>query len=372
MPNPRKLLNGRWEATWRNVQGRERSKVFDTKRDADDHLAGVRTAIRAGSYIDPHQAKTLVSTIAATWAAAHPDWAASTRARNASIVDRHILPVWGPVKVGDIDHDGLQRWVGDLAATMAGGTVRKVAGVMSGILEQAVLSRKIATNPMTAVKLPRQKLQPRRYLSGVEVEQFADAAGNQGLTVYVLAYCGLRIGELSALKVGHVDTLRKRFLIEGSVTEVNGELVWSAPKDRQRRSVPYPGFLAASIAELVAGLGPDDLLFQAPRGGVLRVRNMRRDWFDAAAVAAGVPGLTPHELRHTAASLAVSSGASVLALQRMLGHDKPSTTLDVYSDLFDADLDQVADSLHNARAEHLAEFLRSREGQGLRAVATKP
>ncbi|HET7306001.1 MAG TPA: tyrosine-type recombinase/integrase, partial [Segeticoccus sp.] len=93
-----------------------------------------------------------------------------------------------------------------------------------------------------------------------------------------------------------------------------------------------------------------DLLFGSERGGPLRVRNMRRDWFDAAAVAAGVPGLTPHELRHTAASMAVSAGASVLALQRMLGHDKPSTTLDVYSDLFDEDLDDVAHRLSEARA----------------------
>jgi integrase len=86
---------------------------------------------------------------------------------------------------------------------------------------------------------------------------------------------------------------------------------------------------------------------------------MRRDWFDAAAKEAGVEGLTPHELRHTAASLAVSAGASVLALQRMLGHDKPSTTLDVYSDLFDEDLDLVADRLAEGRSRSTAEYLRS-------------
>jgi integrase len=107
------------------------------------------------------------------------------------------------------------------------------------------------------------------------------------------------------------------------------------------------------------GKAPGDLLFPSPGGGALRVRNMRRDWFDAAAKEAGVEGLTPHELRHTAASLAVSAGASVLALQRMLGHDKPSTTLDVYSDLFDEDLDLVADRLAEGRSRSTAEYLRS-------------
>jgi len=81
------------------------------------------------------------------------------------------------------------------------------------------------------------------------------------------------------------------------------------------------------------------------------VRNMRRDWFDAAATSAGLEGLTPHELRHTAASLAVSAGANVLAVQRMLGHSKPSVTLDVYSDLFDSDLDDLSTRMDEVRSE---------------------
>jgi site-specific recombinase XerD len=89
------------------------------------------------------------------------------------------------------------------------------------------------------------------------------------------------------------------------------------------------------------------------------VRNARRDWFDMAATFSGLDGLTPNELRHTAASLAVSAGANVLALQRMLGHEKPSTTLDVYSDLFDEDLEAVAGALSTARDAALADYLRT-------------
>jgi integrase len=60
------------------------------------------------------------------------------------------------------------------------------------------------------------------------------------------------------------------------------------------------------------------------------------------------PSITPHDLRHTAARLAVSAGANVKAVQRMLGHAKASMTLDVYTDLFDADLDDVATNLDAA------------------------
>ena len=78
---------------------------------------------------------------------------------------------------------------------------------------------------------------------------------------------------------------------------------------------------------------------------VARNRTARRAWFNRAAAAIGAPGLTPHELRHTAASLAVSAGANVKAVQRMLGHASAAMTLDRYADLFDDDLDAVADRL---------------------------
>ncbi len=56
--------------------------------------------------------------------------------------------------------------------------------------------------------------------------------------------------------------------------------------------------------------------------------------------------MTCHDLRHTAASIAVSSGANVKALQRMLGHKSAAMTLDVYADLFDDDLDAVSESMN--------------------------
>jgi len=112
--------------------------------------------------------------------------------------------------------------------------------------------------------------------------------------------------------------------------------------------VPIPLFLADDLAVHMAGKGPDDLVFTSPRGAVLRNLNFRRNVFDPAARAAGLEGLTPHELRHTAASLAVSAAANVKAVQRMLGHASAAMTLDVYSGLFDDDLDAVAERLDAA------------------------
>lgn len=109
--------------------------------------------------------------------------------------------------------------------------------------------------------------------------------------------------------------------------------------------MPIPRVLLDDLAAQVAGKYRDDLVFTTSTGASLRNRNARRSWFDNAAAAIGEPGLTPHELRHTAASLAVSAGANVKAVQAMLGHASAAMTLDTYADLFDDDLDAVADRL---------------------------
>lgn len=101
--------------------------------------------------------------------------------------------------------------------------------------------------------------------------------------------------------------------------------------------MPLPRFLVDDLALALAGKNRDDLAFPGLRGGVLRSRTARRAWFDRAVTAIGEPGLTPHELIHTAASLAVGAGANVKVVQRMLGHASAVMTLDRYADLLNAD-----------------------------------
>jgi len=114
------------------------------------------------------------------------------------------------------------------------------------------------------------------------------------------------------------------------------------------RTVPVPAFLMNQISDLVDGRGPDDLVWAHPDGGYLPLPPYERGWWQQAVIRAELPRITPHDLRHTAASLSVSAGANVKALQRMLGHVSAAMTLDTYSDLFDDDLDSVADALDAA------------------------
>src|SRR4029434_1280963 len=113
------------------------------------------------------------------------------------------------------------------------------------------------------------------------------------------------------------------------------------------------------LAAQLAGKAPGDLVFTAPEGGVLRNTNFRPRFFDPAAEQAGLARLTPHELRHPTASLAVAAGANVKAVQQMLGHASAAITLDVYAGLFADDLDGVADQLDRAYTRLNAEQMRT-------------
>jgi integrase len=123
--------------------------------------------------------------------------------------------------------------------------------------------------------------------------------------------------------------MRRRLSVTEGMSEVNGHLVWSTPKAHQSRDVPVPRSLVEGLMGQTAFKTQDDLLFTSPTVEAIRLGNWRRRVWDPAVVAAGLVGPTPHDLRHTAASLTIASGASVKHVQRMLGHKDASMMLNV-------------------------------------------
>jgi integrase len=209
---------------------------------------------------------------------------------------------------------------------------------------------RLTKNPARgADNLPRKVSQkPRRYLSHAEVIRLAEHAptDTHRAIVLTLAYCGLRWGEAVGLRVRDLNMLRRRIHVNIAAVEVDGVIVIGTPKSHERRTVPIPEFLLLPLASQCEGKEPDSLVFADARGNHLRrpkTSTGTTSWFLTATVDAKIERLTPHDLRHTAASLAISSGANVKAVQRMLGHKSAAMTLDTYADLFDDDLDSVAE-----------------------------
>ena len=325
---------------------------FRTKREAELFLATVEVDMSQGRYIDPSLARVTVADWMQIWLSARGDLRATTRSRVRQIIQKHIDPGLGPIQIGNLSRLQVQEWASSLPGAPA--TVRKTVNVLSGALQFAVEDGRLPSNPAQRLKLPKVVKTAKRYLSHEQVADLSRAVGQISggfqhgyhLVVLVLAYCGLRWGELSGLRVRDVDLARRRLTIRHTVVADRGYQRVEAPKDYEQRSIPIPQFLCQPLARQIAGYQPDEPVFQGIRTKTwLRNHVFRVGWFDRAAAQVGLEGLTPHELRHTAASLAISAGANVKAVQRILGHASAAVTLDVYADLFDEDLDTVGVSL---------------------------
>lgn len=121
--------------------------------------------------------------------------------------------------------------------------------------------------------------------------------------------------------------------------------MFGTPKNHRARTLVLPAFLAEQLSTHVGPMEPADLIFTTRAGFPLRSSNFRnRVWLQALADLE-IDDLRIHDLRHTAASLAISAGASIKAVQRMLGHATAQITLDRYAGLYEEDLEHLAERL---------------------------
>ena len=340
----------RWRVRYRTPDRRQTDKRgFVTKRDARAFAASIEVQKVSGQFVYPAAGRVTVSELSPAWLEKKKRSTAATHFRTLESSWRnHVYPVWGNRFIAEITLDEVEAWVTAMAGQGQGTTtVRRAHAVLLGILNDAVKSRRLVANPARGVEnLPRRVPRRRRYLTAHEVHALAAEADEHRALVLVLAFCGLRWGEAIALRFSDVDFLRRRILVSASAVQIGGGHQVGPTKARRARSVPVPDFVLGELSRLCVGTARDALIFPAPDGGYLPRPRTSSGWFAAALRRAGLPAITPHDLRHTCASLAVSAGANVLALQRMLGHHSARVTLDVYADLLDSDLDDVASILN--------------------------
>ncbi|WP_281640529.1 site-specific integrase [Aurantimicrobium minutum] len=331
-----------------------KKRGFKTLRDAREFEASVTVSKASGTFIDVVQTKVTVSALGTVWLANKDNVVKPSTFHPLEIAWRlHVEPVWGKRAVGSIRHTEIQTWVTKLSTELGATSVIRAFGVLSGILENSVKDRRITANPAHDIQLPKKGSKARAYLNHNQVEELAQASGANSTVVLLLAYTGLRWGEATALRVKDLDLLKLRLTVNENAVDVAGTIHVGTPKSHETRTVPIPQFLAEALAQACEGKSRNALVL-GDGTNHLRRPSTGKGWLDSAVkecqkVDPNFPRVTPHDLRHTAASLAVSAGANVKIVQRMLGHASAAMTLDTYADLFDADLDTVSEALDAAR-----------------------
>ncbi len=367
----------RWLVRYYDPAGRMKSAgTFKRKPAAENRQTEIENQLVEGSYRDPVLGKVTLGEMAEKWLATRTDIKRSTWWRYRVLLDGNVLPRWAELPLSAINSEDIAVWIADLqkprdegGSNLGASQTRGAHAVLSMVLGWCV-PRRIPANPAKGVTRPKPSEAEHVYLTYTHVEALANAAAqlhtkrgqrtaaakcNRAL-ILLLAYTGLRWGEAAALRVGRVDLDTRRIRVAVALSEVNGEILEQLPKTGERRTIPIPASLVAELKPLLDGRDSDAYVFATQRGTPLRLRNWRNREFNTARANAGLDGtgLTPHKLRHTAASLAIAAGADVKVVQQMLGHATATMTLDTYGHLFPDCLDEVADALDAGRAQALA------------------
>ncbi|WP_078324296.1 site-specific integrase [Mycobacteroides salmoniphilum] len=321
---------------------------FKTKRAAEAFAATVEVKKLTGEFIPEKAGWVTVGELAPGWLDRKKQATAPSNYRMIESAWRvHVSPSWSHRRVSEITLVDVESWISQLCKGSGATTVLRAHGVLSGVLTDAVKSRRLAVNPAKGVEnLPRKVARRHIYLTADDVHRLADEAGEHSGLVLTLAYTGIRWGEAIALRVSDVQFLKRRLVVSENAVQLGVDHAVGLTKGRATRDVPVPQFVLDELSKRCKDKAAHALVFAGRDGTYLPRPKSGDGWFAGAVRRAEVQHVTPHDLRHTCASLAVSAGVNVLALQRMLGHKSAKVTLDTYSDLFDSDLDAVAVTLH--------------------------
>jgi integrase len=360
-----------WNTRWREG-GRSRSRLFILKEDAKAFDREVMRRKQLGpiavQQLTRRDGPTLDHWVEQRWVPEHcSTLMQATRDRYASSYALHVQPCLGSVPLGHLTVASLREWqAGRLAAGASPETIIKARVMLSSVLRHAAESEAISANPLSVVRAPKPahrdavtplspiaverirvvlaapmpiavlegQRQGRRRAAYVTPDQRSQQVrARDALVVSVLAYSGLRPGELQGLRW---DDIREHTITVQRATNPDGS--FKATKNTQRRSVRLMAPLAQDFREyrLLAGRPPDDALVFPRRDGCALTHSDWGNWrartWHEACVRAGFDVPRPYDLRHSAASLWLAEGQQPLQVARWLGHS-PAVLLKTYAHL---------------------------------------
>lgn len=351
-----------WRVQYRSPDGKSRTKQgFATKKLAESWAADNTVSIDTGSWIKPEQGKTTVGELIDKLFTIS-EWKESWRARLETTRDTHVVPRWGTMPVTRVQQTDVRAWLAELTVNdyasrdaqgrwtgatkpMSGSSKRHCLTVLAGALDLAVTDRLIRTNPARGFPLPKKSAAKQIYLTSGQVKALATGS-SQPDVVWTLATTGMRFGELAGLQVGDIDFAARRISIARNAVWVNNRTVVGTPKtDEGVRVITAPEFVFTMLKRRCRNKLPGAWVFSDSAEPMKRPFAPGH-WFPQAVSRCLRSGdlterVTLHDLRHTAASLMVQSGANVKVVQRQLGHASAAVTLDTYASLFDEDLDAL-------------------------------
>ena len=248
----------------------------------------------------------------------------------------YILPFFGDRAIADIDDLMIRKWQNELKQQdFQDVYIRRIETNFRTVLRYGLATCKIDTDPSKRLKpAGSTKVREMDIWTLEEYKAFRGQINNArtGVMFDILYYAGLRVGELLALQVGAVDLDRSIIKITQSMQRFNKEDIITPPKTKNSyRQVAISSFLREELQEYISTLympKAEDLLFPVGKNPLYKAMTKY-------AAAASVKHIRLHDLRHSHASLLIAQGFDIMDISKRLGHEKVSTTLNIYGHLYE-------------------------------------
>ena len=341
----------RWRVRYAGPDGRERSRSFDRKVDAERFRAQAEADVQRGTWIDPAAGKVTLRRYADGWLAAQT-FDEATRDSQERRLRLHVYPVLGDQALGQLAArpSAIQAWIRGLS--VADTTARGILTTLSMVLNAAVDDGLIQRNPCSAKSVRAPRVTGRKVVpwTAAEVASVQQALPDRYRALADVGRgLGLRQGEAFGLAVEDVDFMRRVVHVRRQVKRLGNSLVFAPPKGGKERDVPLPGSVGLRLSAHIAAHPaaavplpwraldgspvPARLLFTtAERKAITRTPFVQRHWHPAlrkvGLLVARENGF--HALRHYFASVLLHDGVDIAALASYLGHGDPGFTLRTY------------------------------------------
>ncbi len=364
----RKRKDGRWEGryTVQTPDGAKQKTVYGkTRKEVSEKLTEAMAGRDKGLVFDTKG--LMVSEYLGRWLedSVRGSVRESTYSRDKYLVDAHIRPALGRLKLKNLNAMHLQRLYREkLDSGLSGSTVLKIHHALHKALSEAARLRLIPHSPAADVKAPKASSKEMRPLSAPEAGRLLEAArGDRLEAFYVLAiHTGMRRGELLGLKWEDVDLDTSTVRVRRTLTRTGngrGLALGETKTGTGRRTIRMTPRAAEALKrhrvrqaeeKLAAGGVYEDrgLVFAGETGNLINPSNLRQRSFAALLEKAELPRVTLHDLRHTCASLLFQQNVHPKIVQELLGHASVAITLDTYSHMQPGMGGEAADAMGNA------------------------